>query len=94
MVFMPQFVSWILPANSNDNIFCELAGGMCINFQGAKKSNLCVVKLKQEMTQHKNLHLQQGSTKAFKIEVGPNKSWQYKLTFSFHNCLSIEQKRS
>ena len=33
---MPQFVSWILPANSNDNIFCELAGGMCINFQGAK----------------------------------------------------------
>ena len=75
MNFLPQFVSWILPANSNDNTFCEVAGGMCINFQGAKKSNLCVVKLKQEMTQHKNLHLKQGSTKALKIEVGPNGSW-------------------
>jgi hypothetical protein len=68
MNFLPQFVSWILPANSNDNTFCEVAGGMCINFQG-------VVKLKQEMTQHKNLHLKQGSTKALKIEVGPNGSW-------------------
>ena len=38
MASMPQFVSWILPANSNDNTFCEVAGGMCINFQGAKNS--------------------------------------------------------